>query len=194
MEQIMELMLAIVQSPLGTENGLVEQSPQAHPPEGIYIARTFVQDCQEVLVGVLNAVHREQMLMRGSHLACCKPVTMVTPPLVEQPQSKEPTSEEMESGAEHQEGSKEDATVKLVGGLMKWHRDWNLATERSSQPEEWTRGNCGACRELAAAGRKMARHAEVDRCKENFIRKRSTRDNVEQETQKGCWHKMAAAS
>jgi hypothetical protein len=51
--------MARLESPLGVENGLVEPSPQAHPPEGIYIARTFVQDCREVPVKVLNAMHRE---------------------------------------------------------------------------------------------------------------------------------------
>jgi hypothetical protein len=33
---------------LRVENGLVEPSPQAHLPEGIYIARTLVKDCQKV--------------------------------------------------------------------------------------------------------------------------------------------------
>jgi hypothetical protein len=116
---------------LGVENGLVEQSPQAHPPEGIYIARTFVQDRRQVPVRALNTTHLEQNLTRGSPLARCEPVTMVTPPYVEQPQRKEPTSEEMESGAGHQEGPKEDAAVKPVGGLRKRHRDRNLAAERS---------------------------------------------------------------
>jgi hypothetical protein len=60
---------------------------------------------------------------------------MLTPPYVEEPQPKDPTSEEMESGAEHQEGPKEDAVVKPVKGRKKRHRDRNLATERSGQPE-----------------------------------------------------------
>jgi hypothetical protein len=60
--------------------------------------------------------------MRGSPLARCEPVMMVTPPYVEQPQHKEPTSEEMESGAEHQESPKEDAVVKPVKGWKKQHR------------------------------------------------------------------------
>jgi hypothetical protein len=33
-------------------------------PKGLYIARTLVQDCQEVPVRVLNATHSEQKLMK----------------------------------------------------------------------------------------------------------------------------------
>jgi hypothetical protein len=38
------IVMARMENPLGVENGLVEPSQQAHPPEGIYIARTLVQD------------------------------------------------------------------------------------------------------------------------------------------------------
>jgi hypothetical protein len=158
-------------------------SLQAHPPDGIYIARTFVQDPREAPVRVLNATHQEQRFMRGSPLACCEPATMVTPPYVEQPQCKEPTSEEMESGGKHQEGPKEDAAVKPVRGLREWHRARNLAAERSGQPEERTRGNFGARKELAAAGRKMTCCAGVQRRKGHFVTKHSTKDNVRQEFQ-----------
>jgi hypothetical protein len=36
------IVMAKLESPLGVENGLAEPSPQAHPPEGIYIAKTLV--------------------------------------------------------------------------------------------------------------------------------------------------------
>jgi hypothetical protein len=35
-----EVVTAPLESPLGVENGLVEPGPEAHAPEGIYIART----------------------------------------------------------------------------------------------------------------------------------------------------------
>jgi hypothetical protein len=38
------IVMARMPNPLGVENRLVEPSPQAHPPEGMYIARTLVQD------------------------------------------------------------------------------------------------------------------------------------------------------
>jgi hypothetical protein len=46
-----------------------------------------------------------------------------------------------------------------------------------------TQGNCGPRKELSA-GRNMTHCAAVARCKGNFVRKRLTRDNVEQETRK----------
>jgi hypothetical protein len=49
------IVMTRMQNPLGVENGLVEPRLQAHPPEGIYIARTFVQDRQKVPVRVFKA-------------------------------------------------------------------------------------------------------------------------------------------
>jgi hypothetical protein len=54
------IVMARMENPLGVENGLVESRPQAHQPEGIYIARTRVQDRQEVTVRVLNDTHQDQ--------------------------------------------------------------------------------------------------------------------------------------
>jgi hypothetical protein len=52
--------MARLGSPLGLENSLVEQSPEAHQPERIYIAKTLVKDHQNVPLSVLNATLREQ--------------------------------------------------------------------------------------------------------------------------------------
>jgi hypothetical protein len=38
------IVMAKLESPLGVENGLVESSPKARPPDGIYVARTLVRD------------------------------------------------------------------------------------------------------------------------------------------------------
>jgi hypothetical protein len=73
--------MASLESPLGVQSGLVGPSPQARPPQGLYIARTLVQDRREVPVRVLNTTHRDQKLARGSPLAHCDPVTLVTPPI-----------------------------------------------------------------------------------------------------------------
>jgi hypothetical protein len=80
------IVMARLKSPLGVENGLVQLSLQAHPHEGIYIARTLAQGSREVLVRVLNATHWDRKLTRGSPLARCESVMLVTPPDVEQPQ------------------------------------------------------------------------------------------------------------
>ncbi|XP_023723638.1 uncharacterized protein LOC111873286 [Cryptotermes secundus] len=86
------IVMARMENPLGVENGLVEPSSHVHPPEGIYIARTVVQDCQEVPVRVLNVTHWDQKLMRGSPLAHCEPVTLVTLPDVGQHQAQDLSS------------------------------------------------------------------------------------------------------
>jgi hypothetical protein len=77
---------AQLRSPVKVENGLVEPSPEAHPPEGLYIDRTLMRDHREVRVWVANATCHEQELMKGSPMAHCEPVMLVIPPNVEQPQ------------------------------------------------------------------------------------------------------------
>jgi hypothetical protein len=86
------IVMARMEKPLGVENGLVEPNPQAHPTEGIYIARTLVQDRQEVSVRVLNATRRDEKLMRGFTLAHCGSVMLVTAPDVGQTQAQDPSS------------------------------------------------------------------------------------------------------
>jgi hypothetical protein len=84
--------VARLESPLEVENDLVEPSPQAHPPEEICIARTMVKDCQKVPMRVLIATHRDRKVIRGSPLAQCEPVTLVTTPDLEQPQARDLSS------------------------------------------------------------------------------------------------------
>jgi hypothetical protein len=40
--------MSSLESPLGVENGLVEPSLEAHPPEGLYVARILVRERPEV--------------------------------------------------------------------------------------------------------------------------------------------------
>jgi hypothetical protein len=63
------VLMARLESPFRAENGLVEPSPEAHPPEGLYIARSLVRDHWEVPVRVLNATWHNQKLTKGSALA-----------------------------------------------------------------------------------------------------------------------------
>jgi hypothetical protein len=83
--------MARMENPLGVENGLLETSPQAHPPEGIYIARTLVQDRQELPMRILNATHRDQN-SREDTLWHTEPVTLVTAPHVGQRQTQDLSS------------------------------------------------------------------------------------------------------
>jgi hypothetical protein len=87
----------------------------------------------------------------------------------------EANPDEMKSGAEHQEVSKENATAKPVRALRKRHRGWNLVAECHSQLQERTWGNCGSRKKLAATGRKMTRHAGATRHKVHVVRKYQTR-------------------
>jgi hypothetical protein len=96
---------------------------------------------------------------------------------------KEPTSEK-ESIAEHQEAPMEEAVVKPVGGLKKWHRGRNLAAECHGQPEERSQGNCGSRKKLAAACRGTTPCAGVAWRKGNSGKNRTT-DNVERGAPKG---------
>jgi hypothetical protein len=68
--------------------------------------------------------------------------------------------------AEHQEVPGEEVAVKSSGKVKKRHRGRHLAAGRRGEPRELTQGNCGPRKELAAAGRKMARCAKVAQRKE----------------------------
>jgi hypothetical protein len=86
------IVLAKLENPLRIENGLVESSPQAHPPEGIYIARTLARDSREVPVRVMNVNRHDQKFTKGSPLAHCEPLTLVTLPDRERPQTRDVSS------------------------------------------------------------------------------------------------------
>jgi hypothetical protein len=76
----------------------------------------------------------------------------------------------MRSAEEHHDVPSEDV-VRAVKGLKKRHRGRKLTAGRRGEPKELTRGNCGSWRKLAAARRKVSRHATVARCKRNVFRK-----------------------
>jgi hypothetical protein len=57
---------------------------------------------------------------------------------------RKPTSEDIESGAEHREVPKEHSAVETGSAPNKQHRDRHLGEKRRGQPEERTRGNCGS--------------------------------------------------
>jgi hypothetical protein len=44
--------------------------------------------------------------------------------------------------AEHEEVLMGQTAVKHVGGLRKWHRGLNLASERTQKTKERSKGNC----------------------------------------------------
>jgi hypothetical protein len=75
------------------------------------------------------------------------------------PEKMEANSEEMKSVVEHEEVPKEEAVVKPVSALKKWHGDWNLAAGHCQKLKERNQGNVGSWKMLAAACRGMTCHA-----------------------------------
>jgi hypothetical protein len=78
--QCERVVVAQLESPLGVGNGPIEPISEAHVPEGIYIARTFVRDQREVPVRFLNVTLPDQKLAKGFPVARCEPVALVTQP------------------------------------------------------------------------------------------------------------------
>jgi hypothetical protein len=78
---------------------------------------------------------------------------------------------------------KEEVTVRSSGALKKRHRDRHLAARCHGKPKELTQGDCRSQRKLAAAYRKVSRHATLAWRRRNIIRNNWTRDKVEQGTQ-----------
>jgi hypothetical protein len=101
------------------------------------------------------------------------------------PEKVEVIPEEMESGVEHQEVPKEYSAEKPVGRLKKWHRGQNLDIEQRKKSKEWTQGNCGSRKKLAAASRKMTHRTGVAQRKVHVIRKNQTKGNVVRRNPKG---------
>jgi hypothetical protein len=56
---------------------------------------------------------------------------------------------------------KEEATVKTVGALKKWHRDRHLAIRRCSQLKKQTQGNSGSRKKLSTTSKGMTHHARL---------------------------------
>jgi hypothetical protein len=99
---------------------------------------------------------------------------------------KEPTSENMDSGAEHREAPMEDSIVKPARGWKKWQRGQHLAAGRCGEPEELTRGDCGSQGKLAATCRQVSCCAAVAWCKRNVFR------NIRTQGFCGPWQELGA--
>jgi hypothetical protein len=103
---------------------------------------------REELMATMKASHeRIEALMDVS-----QEMTQVCP---ETMKSKEPNSEEMKFEAVHEEIPKEEATVKSLGALKKWHGDRHLAVGCHKKLKRRTQGNSGSQKKLAATRRGM---------------------------------------
>jgi hypothetical protein len=90
--------------------------------------------------------------------------------------NKELNPEDTESEVEHRKVPTEEAAVKSSVTMQKWHRNRHQAAGRRGG-QELTREDGGARRKLAAACRKVSRHAVVVRRKRNVFRKIRTQGN-----------------
>jgi hypothetical protein len=108
-------------------------------------------------------------------------------------ESKEPTSLEVESVAEHEEIPKEEASVQTSRALKKRYGDRHLSVKRRGQRKKRTQGNGVSRKNLPAARRGFTRRAGVAWRKrrgftgltvEQTRRKKRTRDSVARGTSK----------
>jgi hypothetical protein len=93
----------------------------------------------------------------------------------EEAEKIEENPEIMKSAEEHQDVSSEDVVVGPVKGLKKRRRGRKSTAGRRGEPEKLNRGNCGSRKKLAAACRKVSRHATVAWRKRKLFRKSETR-------------------
>jgi hypothetical protein len=89
----------------------------------------------------------------------------------------EPDSGTLQSVAEHREVPNEYDVVKPVRGRKKRHRGRQQAERRRGVPKKLIRGDCGSRKKLAAACRKVSRHATVAWRKRSIFRKSWTQAN-----------------
>lgn len=118
----------------------------------------------------LNACQKETV--------ACQEMTEAIPVTMEACQDiMEPSPEEMESGMERREVPTEMAAVNSLGAMKKQHRGRRVTAGQRGEPKELSRGDCGSQRKLAAACRKVSRHAAVAWRKRNLSRNIRTQRN-----------------
>jgi hypothetical protein len=81
--------------------------------------------------------------------------------------------------AVHEEFYMEDAAARSLGTVRKRHRGWHVAAGWRREPKKLTQGHYGSWGQLAAACRKVSRHARVAWCKRGIVRRDCSRAKVE---------------
>jgi hypothetical protein len=109
-------------------------------------------------------------------LRACRNETAAAQEVMEADAEKTEPGPEMKPVAEHQEVSKEEASVKSSGTMKKWHRGRHLAAGRRREPEGLNRGDCGSRRKLATA-QKGIPSCSSGTAKKDVFRKIGTQEN-----------------
>jgi hypothetical protein len=115
---------------------------------------------KEEMLAKLDAIHERMMAQMDSHLKKMKVCLGKTEAM-----DAEANPEETESEAEHQEVSKQEATMETYGALKKQYGDQNLAVRRRGQPKKRIQGNGVPRKKLAAAYKWITRCAGAVRRK-----------------------------
>jgi hypothetical protein len=92
------------------------------------------------------------------------------------PEKTEANQEEKESAEEHEDIPNEDVAVMPVAEPRKRCRDRKSTAGQRGEPNELNRGNCGSRKKLAAACRKVSRHAAVVWRKRKLFRRTGTQE------------------
>jgi hypothetical protein len=136
MQQMMEYLLAKMDANQAKTDSTLK----------VILAKTDAnQEKMDAWVAEMGSWRKETMACQEAMEACLE--------------SKEPASLEVEFEAEHEEVHKEEATVKPVRALKKWHGDWNLAIRHCQKPKKRAHGNVGYRKKLAASCRGMTHRA-----------------------------------
>jgi hypothetical protein len=119
----------------------------------------------KIIMATLNARHEETVTCQVMTETC--------------QEKKKPNPDDVETGAERREVPKKHAVVRSSGIMKKRQRGRNLAAGRRIKPEDLNQGDCGSRGKLAAACRKVCRHAAVAWHRRNIFRDIRTKEIVD---------------
>jgi hypothetical protein len=154
MEQLMEHLIAAIMwlKAMIHKNQTETQANQAKTDPNLREIRAGQEHLKEEMKAKMDSHHEKLMTLvkadkekiEAIREACLEKTESCL-------ESKEPVRLELESIAVHEDIPKEEAIVKTVGALKKWHRDRHPAIRCHGQPKKRTQGNCGSRKKLAAA-------------------------------------------
>jgi hypothetical protein len=170
MQQIMEMLVemkatAAADRKADKEDLLTKMKEESREANQDFLARIkedrktdhekMAADKQDFLAR-MEAFHEKRMAMLDAHqkrmIACLGEMDANTEKI---------DPKMMQSAEEHQDVPNDDVTVMLVGEPRKRRRVRKSTAGRRREPTKLNRGNCGSWKKLAAACRKVSRHAAV---------------------------------
>jgi hypothetical protein len=160
-QQMMELVLAI-QEEINTHTKIMLEEMKANQAKADAHHSKMEANMRSMLAELKCAI--KDLKINGEETMACQEKTEVR-------LEEEPTSVEMKPEVAHEEVHREDAAVTSVRGLRKQRRGQKQAAGRCEEPKKLNRGIRGSWEKLAAACRKVFRHAAVAWRRINAFRK-----------------------